>query len=349
MVFIITPAIPALATTLSYYGGLAVGTVLAGKCLHSLYQKYRPPTPDNVVVDWNDFSASSGVDADTRIEAIADPILGANEELDDFDALVTAPLATPAPFQELTGYKKVAKDIAILAPKLFFSGVGWLIGNTLLPGIGAGLGDAIGTFIGCLFSLGIEIAIMKYRNDPRIDSDDKLKDFVKSRLIQAGILSVGSLFAGWAFGPIGDAYGHLIHPNSVGGDILVALLTGLSTACAFNIAHVLMRGFFPYEQVGLNKKNIDDDLRLSGSIIWPAQTTFALSGLSSFNSYGDPLFAGAAVMIGGVVGHCLKSIMDKILEEINKRRAFTKQKEAIKKLNFAEVLRNARTTQAGKD
>lgn len=312
-----------------YYGTplVAAGAVIA---LYSLFQRCRPAQTEREPELDRDVIRDPALAEVDRVEEAAQPIFFPSEE--DVGALGRADDAPTVIIPELTGFKKVAFDIAILAPKLFFSGMGWLIGNAIAPVIGAGLGDAIGTFIGCLISLGIEIAIMKYRNDPNIDSSDKLKDFIKLRLIQAGILTIGCFAGGAAFSFMTETWGKIVHPNSLASDLLVSLLAGLTTSSYFGIAHLLARAFlYRSEQFGFNRRNVIQDSCTTLGIIWPAKT--AISKLNSFNTYGSPLLAGASSVIGGVAGYFIGSIaekiMEKIMEEINRIREQEAEKSIV--------------------
>ncbi len=370
MGFIVVPAIPAIVGTIGLY---AVPTLIVGaaacKAAQSIYQRFQTAKREERETDGVDFSRLTiePGDGDPRVDAIVTPIVYPEAEASlpdgaiDFAALAEAdepsppsvrilPLETPplivVPFQKLTGAKKVAFDIAILAPKLFFSGVGWLFGNAIAPFLGAGLGDAIGTFIGCVISLGIELAIMKKINDPTISTSEGLKDFVKLRLKQALILSIASFAAGAIWGKLVNLKSDVI----ISSYLLKALLNGLNTAFVFGGVHLVTRAIASslFDDIRLrpDRKNVNEDLKTSLSIIFPAQTAFAatsfsLCDISAFITDSNPLLAGAAVMIGGVVGYCLKSIFEKILEGINRRREIAKLEEFARSEQFAELLREA--------
>jgi len=336
MAGILLPSTIPLITGAVTYGAPVIIAGAVGYGAFSLYQKYSQAKQTKGLNFENLVTPDAVLLPDVAV--VAEPIILSRPRL-DFSGLVDKPLeaSTPVRVQELT----TAQKIAILAPKLFFSGLGWLLGNAIAPGIGAGFGDAVGTFVGCLFSLGFEIAFMKYNNDPKIDSNDKLKDFVKLRLVQAGMLSIASLFAGWAFGPMSEAWKNMIHPNSIGCNLLVALLTGFETALIFGMVQGIMRMPFSHEEIQCDKKNLKDDAKLAAGIIFPAQTAFALSGINAFDTFKDPLLAGAAVLIGGVVGYCLKSIFEKIMEQLNKKRNITRSEEFEKSVHRAELLRVA--------
>lgn len=241
--------------------------------------------------------------------------------------------------QELESWKQVLYKVALLAPKLLFSGAGWAIGFAVGGNIGAGVGDMIGTLVGCTLSLAIELAVRQFvLNDP----DLHVWNLMKTRTKQAVILSAGSLVGGMIFNTALTKWAsHLAFGNT---HIFQALATGAITALTFASGMTAARGVYTtahniftqcfrfekdqdYDTLKLSWEHLKDDLQLSALIIFPAETAFVATSLPLLGSQwlmGSTLAtfkAAGSVFIGGAMGSVISETASKIVS-----RCFSSQK-----------------------
>lgn len=192
-------------------------------------------------------------------------------------------VASPAAVEPLSGWKKVAYDVALLAPKLLFSGAGWVIGFIYGGILGAGLGDAIGAYLGSMVSLGVEIAIRKLRGEAI-----NVKEIAIERLKDALMLSTGSFVGGMIFAPaihwtaalgaIGDY--HFLQSLAVGAITASGFLAGTTSArMLYTAATDKEERNKRYE---LSRENFWKDTQTASLIILPAETAFAATSLPLF-------------------------------------------------------------------
>lgn len=215
---------------------------------------------------------------------------------------------------------KTAYEIAKLAPKLIFSGIGWAIGFAFGANLGAGIGDALGTFIGSAISfLIVEQLIGRiFHLDPQLESMS-FTALAVDRLQSALILSAGCFFGGLVFNTaLTKVAGHI-----VGSGILVnlgkAIVTGGITAAAFLGGTTAARFFF----INKNRPTVDNflsDLKVAFWIILPAETAFVATALPLLGakwlmgSTLAPLKAGASVLIGGEIGAIAEKTWNTLLD-----------------------------------
>lgn len=227
--------------------------------------------------------------------------------------------------EDLKGSSATAYKIALLAPKLIFSGAGWVLGAfvggffTFGFGVslGAGIGDSIGTLFGCAISLGLEIFIRKHiLHDPTLEKNGALWALSKERSKSALILATGSLFAGITFSYALQYVAPLASVNS----FVQSLITGIVTSVAFLLGMTSARSAYtisaltgekkPNKELKCSWKNLKSDLTLSLGIIFPAQAAFVATALPVFgttwllgsNTASAWAKGAVAVTIGGIVG-----------------------------------------------
>lgn len=320
MVTSILSSLPSMNSTFQYLGG---GTVAAAS-LYWLYNRCRSGngTPvseeDEEPVDF-DLTPSADKTDELATEILADDPpdvevpLHEEHEIEEID--------TDLP--ELTGIRKIAYNLLLLAPKLFFSGLGWVIGNALMPIIGAGLGDAIGLVIGCGVSLIFELIVMAARNDPKLQNREKMQELIFLRLKQAFILAMGGLFAGTAWQPLFDGSYLITIPE------LRAICTGFSAAVAFTVGECLGRmAFLNDKKLGPSIENFKTDFLTGLSIAFPAETFFAFTALPLFGAgtfvSTAPAMGATTVVIGGTAGKCMDQLRqaaaDKLFEDTMSHR-----------------------------
>ncbi len=219
----------------------------------------------------------------------------------------------------LSGWKKTAYDVALLAPKLFFSGAGWVIGLAIGGILGAGFGDAIGTGIGCAISYAIEWSLKKW-----VFHIDTQGLFMK-RAKDAAILCAGSLIGGLLFNPAYKWTSSLSKLKDL--NITRSLATGFISASGFMAGSSLARGGYTLakdKERGLSKRNFIKDLSTASLIIWPAEAAFVSTALPVLTSkflvakagestVKQALKGGASVLIGGTAGAILKDRVEHYL------------------------------------
>ncbi len=227
---------------------------------------------------------------------------------------------------QLSGWKKVA----LLAPKLIFSGAGWVLGFLLGGILGSGLGDAIGTYIGCVISLGLEIAIRKgIYNDQTLN----IAQLANQRLKEGLILSTGCLIGGITFGKamhwtaslssIHDC--HFIQSIAIGAITASGFLSGTTSARLLYNAYTALTGQERDDKYELSWKNLMNDLRTATWIILPAEAAFAATSIPVLGtkflltrmteSTVKQMSKGAlSVLIGGLSGKAVSEISQKGVE-----------------------------------
>jgi hypothetical protein len=217
---------------------------------------------------------------------------------------------------QLKGWKSTAYKVLLLAPKLLFSGIGWVVGFSLGYNLGAGVGDALGTGIGCTISYGIEYLMKKYLFKLECFEGATFYDnpLLIKRVKEASILCMGSFVGGLLFNP---AYKWTSSLSTFGDwHLSHALATGLIAATGFAAGTSLARVGYTLakdKEEALSKKNLVQDMKTAGLIIWPAEAAFVGTATAVFGSKflltkaGDTLIqetlkGGSAVLIGGSAG-----------------------------------------------
>ena len=234
----------------------------------------------------------------------------------------------------ISQWKKVAYEIAKLAPKLLLSGAGWCVGFAFGGNLGAGIGDAVGTFLGSAISfLVVELLIGRYfQLDPELEQMS-FTALATDRLKSAFILSVGCFFGGLVFNTALTKVAGSIAASGVFANLGKALITGGITATGFLGGTTLARGLFIDKKYRITKENFLADLKAALWVILPAETAFVATSLPLLGakwlmgSHLAALKAGASVLIGGEIGVIAHKAWDRMLDEFYQKRAIKQLKE----------------------
>lgn len=161
-------------------------------------------------------------------------------------ALVSSAIAP----KELKGWESLAYHNLLLAPKLLFSGAGWVVGSFFGGSAGAGLGDAFGAvLVGCSVSLALELVIRKHLlHDPGLlfTADTRgvaaaaaaVRLLLMQRAGSAMLLGVGCLAGGMVWTP---ALRWTNYGIPGGEPLLRAVTAGAITTASFFVGLTLVR------------------------------------------------------------------------------------------------------------
>ncbi len=186
---------------------------------------------------------------------------------------------------------KVLYDELLLAPKLLFSGIGWAMGLQLAGILGAGFGDAFGTFLGCIMALLMEITVRYYRKN---FEDFHLFDLLKF----AVILFSGSFACGLIFNIALDWASVVCFGNEIG----ITITTALISSTLFLVGLTFARAFFQNKEFSISLCNFKKDFELSFTIILCAEIGFVGTSfpiLGEWFTGPEPSKAGIAAALGG--------------------------------------------------
>ncbi len=214
----------------------------------------------------------------------------------------------------LTLWKKTACKIAILAPSLFFSTSGWIIGFVHGGCIGGGLGNGIGTFVGGGISIAIEIFIRTVILKEKIDK----KQFIKTELNKLTINSLSAISAGFVFNLSITTWA-----AKAPALLLRSICTGIAAAIATICSLILIRGAYTignliFEKIKnhelfLNMYIILEDIKSSLFTTVSEDTCLYVTSYNisrtNYLKCGDFIKAGISKYIGGISGLVLEIII----------------------------------------
>jgi len=223
---------------------------------------------------------------------------------------------------EIYPWKKGAYKVALLAPKLILSAVGWTVGFAIGGNVGAAVGDGVGVFIGSLISLGIELIVGRGLGlDPSLKEKDATA-IVANRLGEAVILAVACGVAGFFFNDAlakaGQWVGHKVwHISGLGNfgawlqNATQATIAGAMLGGTYLATSTAMRAtvMAPFKDHRFSEENFYKDLNTAAFVIFPAETFFMATSIPTLGAWftkGGTAVAAAKsaglVAFGGLVG-----------------------------------------------